>query len=51
MVALHICWYNFARINSSVRISPAMAAGLAARLSGIGDIVKLIEECELVGAK
>ena len=40
------CWYNFARINSSVRMSPAMAAHLTERLWDIGDIVKLIEEWE-----
>jgi hypothetical protein len=44
MVALYTCWYNFARINSSVRLSPAMAARLTERLWGISDIVKLIEE-------
>jgi len=46
MVALYTCWYNFARINSSVRMSPAMAAHLTDRLWDIGDIVKLIEEWE-----
>ena len=46
MVALYTCWYNFARINSSVRMSPAMACGLEQRLWDIGDIVKLIEEWE-----
>lgn len=46
MVALYTCWYNFARINSSVRMSPAMAAHLTERLWDIGDIVKLIEEWE-----
>jgi len=47
MVALYTCWYNFARINSSVRMSPAMAARLTERLWDIGDIVKLIEEWEV----
>ena len=28
MVALYTTWYNFARINSAVRMSPAMACGL-----------------------
>ncbi len=37
---------NFARINSAVRMSPAMACGLEQRLWDIGDIVKLIEERE-----
>jgi hypothetical protein len=44
MVALYTCWYNFARINSAVRMSPAMACGLKQRLWDVGDIVKLIEE-------
>ena len=46
MVALYTCWYNFARMNSAVRTSPAMACGLEQRLWDIGDIVKLIEEWE-----
>lgn len=46
MVALSTCWYNFARVNSAVRMSPAMACGLEQRLWEIGDIVKLIEGWE-----
>jgi IS1 family transposase len=46
MVALYTTWYNFARMNSAVRMSPAMAAGLEQRLWDISDIVKLIEEWE-----
>lgn len=46
MVALYTCWYNFARINSAVRMSPAMAARLETRLWDIADIVKLIEAHE-----
>jgi IS1 family transposase len=46
MVALYTCWYNFARVNSAVRMSPAMACGLEQRLWDVGDIVKLIEEME-----
>jgi hypothetical protein len=46
MVALYTMWYNFARINSAVRMSPAMAARLTETLWDIGDIVKLIEEWE-----
>jgi hypothetical protein len=44
--AFYTCWYNFACINSSVRMSPAMAAHLTDRLWDIGDIVKLIEGWE-----
>ena len=45
-------WYNFARINSAVRISPAMAARLETSLGEISDIVNLIEEWEagVIGA-
>jgi IS1 family transposase len=45
-MALYATWYNFARTNSAVRMSPAMAAGLTDRLWDIGDIVKLVEELE-----
>jgi hypothetical protein len=47
MVALYTCWHNFARINSSIRMSPA-TAGLEQRLWDIADIVKLIEEWESI---
>jgi IS1 family transposase len=46
MVALYTTWYNFARINSAVRMSPAMAARLTDTLWDIGDIVQLIQEAE-----
>ncbi len=43
MVSLYTVWYNFARINSAVKMSPAMAAGIEAELWDIADIVYLIE--------
>ena len=46
MVALYTTWYNFARADSSVRMSPAMAARLTDRLWNIGDIVNPVEEWE-----
>jgi len=49
-VALYTTWYNFARINSSVRMSPAMACGLEQRLWDIGDIVTLIDAAEMKAA-
>ena len=45
MVPLYTTWYNFARVKSSVHMSPAMAAGLTECLWDIDDIVKLIEGC------
>ena len=46
IVVLYTCWHNFARINSAMRMSPAMASGLSDRLLDIDDIVKLVEESE-----
>lgn len=45
-VALHMMYYNFVRIHQSLRITPAMAAGVSDQLWEIGDIVKLVEEME-----
>lgn len=47
MCALYTVWYNFARINSAVKMSPAMAAGLSKTLWDVADIVKLVEESEI----
>lgn len=46
MVALYTVWYNFARINSAVKMAPAMAAGLSKTLWDVTDIVKLVEAYE-----
>ena len=43
MVSLYTVWYNYARINSAIRIAPAMAAGVSDRLWDVADIVKLVE--------
>jgi IS1 family transposase len=45
-VALHMMYYNFVRIHQSLRVTPAMAAGISDRLWEIGDIVALIERAE-----
>ena len=45
-VALHMMYYNFVRIHSKLRMSPAMAAGVSDRLWEIGNIVKLVEDAE-----
>jgi len=45
-VALHMMYYNFVRIHKTLRVTPAMAAGVADRLWEIGDIVSLIEAVE-----
>jgi hypothetical protein len=38
--------YNFCRIHKTLRVTPAMAAGVMDRLWEIGDIVKVLEEWE-----
>ena len=45
-VALHMMYYNFVRMHSKLRMTPAMAAGVSDRLWEIGDIVKLVEDAE-----
>ncbi len=46
MVALYTLWYNFVRVHSSVKMSPAMAAGVSDTLWSMADIVALIEDAE-----
>ena len=43
MVALYTVWYHFVRTHSSVRMPPAMAAGVAKSPLDMADIVKLID--------
>lgn len=45
-VALHMMYYNFVRIHKTLRMTPAMAAGVSARLWEISDIVALVEAQE-----
>ncbi len=40
-VALHFAHYNFVRIHKTLRVTPAMAAGVTDRLWTVEDIVKL----------
>lgn len=39
-VALHFCHYNFARLHQSLRITPAMAAGVTNRVWELEEIVE-----------
>lgn len=45
-VALHFVYYNFCRIHKTLRVTPAMAAGVTDRLWDVSDIVALIEAKE-----
>lgn len=46
MVALHFMAYNFTRIHSTLKCSPAMAAGVSKTLWDVANIVTVIEEWE-----
>jgi hypothetical protein len=45
-VALHYMNYNFCRIHKTLRVTPAMAAGVTDKLWEIGDVVKMLEDWE-----
>ena len=42
-VSLHFMYYNFVRIHQSLRVTPAMAAGVTDRLWELEDIVRLAD--------
>jgi hypothetical protein len=46
MVALYALWYNFVRIHKTLRVTPAMQAGVTDRLWTLEDAVELIDELE-----
>ena len=43
MVALYSVWYSFVRIHKTLRVTPAMAAGLTDRLRNMEDVAALVE--------
>jgi hypothetical protein len=45
-VALHMMYYNFVRIHKTLKITPAMAAGVTDRLWEMSDLVAMIEASE-----
>ena len=45
-VALHYMHYNFARIHKTLRVTPAMAAGVTNRVWDVKDIVAMLEAWE-----
>ena len=44
MVALYTVWYNFIRVHRSLRVTPAMAAGLSETVSDMDDLVRIMDE-------
>jgi hypothetical protein len=45
-VALFAMYYNFVRIHQTLRITPAMAAGVTGRLWEMNDVVDVLETWE-----
>jgi transposase-like protein len=45
-ISLHFAYYNFVRIHTTLRVTPAMAAGVAKELWDMDDLVKIIEDAE-----
>src|SRR5712691_4187345 len=45
-VALHAMYYNFVRIHQTLKVTPAMAAGVTDRLWEMGDLVDMVEAFE-----
>ncbi len=45
-VALHMMYYNFVRVHKTLRVTPAMEAGVSDRLWEIADIAKLVQDAE-----
>src|SRR5437879_7502555 len=43
MIALYALWYNFVRIHKTLRVTPAMAAGIADRLWSMEDVVAMMD--------
>ena len=46
-IALHTMYYNFVRIHQTLRVTPAMAAGVTDKLWEMDDLVAVLEQWEL----
>ena len=43
MVALYTVWYNFIRVHKTLKMSPAMAAGVSQTLWSMDDLVTMVD--------
>ena len=43
MVALYTVWYNFIRIHKTLRVTPAMEAGLSGTVWDMEDLVQIMD--------
>jgi hypothetical protein len=49
MMAIYFMHYNFVRIHQTLKITPAMAAGISPKLWEMADMVKVLEDWESDG--
>lgn len=47
MVTLYTVWYNWMKVHKTLRVTPAMQAGLANSIFEMSELVELIEQAEL----
>jgi transposase InsO family protein len=45
-VVLHMMYYNFVRIHKTLKVTPAMSAGVTDKLWEISDVVAMLEKWE-----
>jgi len=43
-VSLHFMYYNFCRIHQSLRVTPAMEAGIATHVWGLEEVTALLDK-------
>ena len=44
MVAIYTVWYNFIKMHKTLRMTPAMAAGVTDKLWSMDDLVAMMDE-------
>jgi hypothetical protein len=43
MVALYTVWYNFVKMHKTLRMTPAMAAGVSNKLWSVADLAEMVD--------
>ena len=51
MVALYAVWYNFIKMHKTLKMTPAMAAGVSDKLMVMSDLVALMDAAAPAPAK
>ena len=46
-LARYFVWYNWVRIHSAHKVTPAMATGLTGKLMDMTDIARMIDDAEM----